>query len=65
MILFSKNWRCVVRTIFLPFFLSLIREMISKRLAECIVLNQEYQKCFHKTKNKLKENPNERQFEFR
>ena len=41
------------------------REVISKRLAECVVLNQEYQKCFHKTKNKLKENPNERQFEFR
>ena len=41
------------------------RETLLKRLQECINLNQEYQSCFQKTKEKLKENPNERQFEFR
>ena len=43
----------------------IFRETVTKRLSECIHLNQEYQKCFHKTKNKLKENPSEKQFEFR
>jgi len=40
------------------------RVVLSDRLHECIKLNEEYQICFHKTKNKLKESPNERQFEF-
>ena len=42
-----------------------IREVLSGRLNECIRLNAEYQKCFHRTKQKLRESPNERQFEFR
>ena len=33
-------------------------------LKDCIKLNEEYQRCFHKTKNKLEEMPNERKFEF-
>ena len=41
------------------------REVLSGRLNECIRLNEEYQRCFHRTKQKLRENPNERQFEFR
>jgi len=41
------------------------REELSGRLKECIALNQEYQRCFHRTKMKLRENPKERQFEFR
>ena len=41
------------------------REVLSGRLNECIRLNEEYQRSFHRTKQKLRENPNERQFEFR
>uniref|UniRef100_A0A8C2DP94 Dynein, axonemal, heavy chain 5 like n=1 Tax=Cyprinus carpio TaxID=7962 RepID=A0A8C2DP94_CYPCA len=33
------------------------------RMKECIQLNQEYQQCFHRMKEKLQENPLERQFE--
>jgi len=40
------------------------REELLKRLDECINLNIEYQKQFQKTKEKLRETPNERQFEF-
>ncbi|XP_066028864.1 dynein axonemal heavy chain 5 isoform X2 [Pocillopora verrucosa] len=40
------------------------REVLSGRLNECIRLNEEYQRCFHRTKQKLRENPSERQFEF-
>lgn len=43
----------------------IFREVLSGRLNECIRLNEEYQRCFHRTKQKLRENPNERQFEFR
>ena len=34
------------------------------RLSDCIKLNEEYQRCFHKTKEKLEAMPNERRFEF-
>ncbi|XP_074644897.1 dynein axonemal heavy chain 5-like [Tubulanus polymorphus] len=34
------------------------------KLEDSIKLNKEYQRCFHKTKKKLEEIPNERQFEF-
>ncbi|XP_071801151.1 dynein axonemal heavy chain 5-like isoform X2 [Asterias amurensis] len=40
------------------------RSDLLKRLNDCIYLNDEYQKCFHKTKERLKETPEERQFEF-
>lgn len=40
------------------------REELSKRLKESVRLNEEYQRSFHRTKEKLKENPKERQFEF-
>ena len=46
-------------------FYSIFREVLSGRLNECIRLNEEYQRCFHRTKQKLRENPSERQFEFR
>jgi dynein heavy chain len=41
------------------------REVVLKRLNECTQLNEEYQKQFQRTKERLKENPNEKQFEFR
>ncbi|XP_046353935.2 dynein axonemal heavy chain 5-like isoform X1 [Haliotis rufescens] len=40
------------------------RLLLLQRLGECIKLNQEYQRHFHKTKARLHETPNERQFEF-
>ncbi|XP_053396215.1 dynein axonemal heavy chain 5-like isoform X3 [Mercenaria mercenaria] len=40
------------------------REVVLKRLNECTQLNEEYQKQFQRTKERLKENPNEKQFEF-
>ena len=49
----------------LPVYLSFHRATILERLAECMKLNEEYQRQFQKTKERLKANPNERQFEFR
>ncbi|XP_073486924.1 dynein axonemal heavy chain 5-like [Aquarana catesbeiana] len=40
------------------------REDLLKRIQECVYLNEQYQASFHKVKEKLKETPNERQFEF-
>ncbi|XP_071957073.1 dynein axonemal heavy chain 5-like [Antedon mediterranea] len=40
------------------------RPELLKRLNACIYLNEMYQQCFHKTKERLKETPEERQFEF-
>ncbi|XP_072018853.1 LOW QUALITY PROTEIN: dynein axonemal heavy chain 5-like [Amphiura filiformis] len=40
------------------------RAELLRRLNDCIFLNEEYQKSFHKTKEKLRETPEERQFEF-
>ena len=40
------------------------RPLLLQRLNECTQLNEEYQKQFQKTKEKLRLNPNERQFEF-
>ena len=37
---------------------------VTKRLRDCIRLNEEYQRCFHRTKEKLESMPNERKFEF-
>ena len=37
---------------------------VTKKLNDCIRLNEEYQRCFHKTKEKLETMPNERPFEF-
>ena len=39
-------------------------EAVIKKLNNCIKLNEEYQRCFHKTKQKLEDMPNERKFEF-
>ena len=41
------------------------REQLLTRISECRRLNEEYQRQFHKTRGKLRENPNGRQFEFR
>ena len=41
------------------------RVVVLQRLNECTQLNEEYQKQFQRTKEKLKANPNEKQFEFR
>ena len=41
------------------------RTVLMKRLRDCMMLNHEYQKCFQRTKERLRENPEERQFEFR
>ena len=35
-----------------------------KKLKDCIKLNQEYQNCFQKTKEKLAQMPDERPFDF-
>ncbi|XP_068092796.1 dynein axonemal heavy chain 5-like isoform X3 [Hyperolius riggenbachi] len=40
------------------------REELLKRIRECVYLNEQYQASFHKVKERLKETPNERQFEF-
>uniref|UniRef100_A0A4W3HHM2 Dynein, axonemal, heavy chain 5 n=1 Tax=Callorhinchus milii TaxID=7868 RepID=A0A4W3HHM2_CALMI len=40
------------------------QEVMVKKLKAAIRLNQEYQRCFHKTKQKLEQNPAERQFDF-
>ncbi|XP_078395203.1 dynein axonemal heavy chain 5 [Cetorhinus maximus] len=40
------------------------QEMVVKKLKSAVELNQEYQHCFHKTKQKLEQNPAERQFDF-
>lgn len=37
---------------------------VIKKIKDCIRLNEEYQKAFHKTKEKLESMPNERKFEF-
>ncbi|CAB1334214.1 unnamed protein product [Coregonus sp. 'balchen'] len=38
--------------------------VVAEKLKAAIHLNQEYQKCFHKTKEKLEQSPSERQFDF-
>ncbi|KAE8597580.1 hypothetical protein XENTR_v10016521 [Xenopus tropicalis] len=40
------------------------RQELIRRIKECVFLNEQYQNSFHKVKEKLKETPNERQFEF-
>ncbi|ELU05307.1 hypothetical protein CAPTEDRAFT_162628 [Capitella teleta] len=40
------------------------RAVLLNRINEAINLNKEYQRQFHKTKERLRLNPNERQFEF-
>ncbi|XP_077866685.1 dynein axonemal heavy chain 5-like [Saccoglossus kowalevskii] len=40
------------------------RNELIEKLRACIRLNQEYQRCFQKTKQKLENMPNERQFDF-
>ncbi len=49
----------------MPYCRVTFRLLLLQRIQDCINLNREYQKCFQKTKDKLKENPQERQFEFR
>uniref|UniRef100_A0AAQ5ZR96 AAA+ ATPase domain-containing protein n=1 Tax=Amphiprion ocellaris TaxID=80972 RepID=A0AAQ5ZR96_AMPOC len=40
------------------------QEGVAEKIKAAIHLNQEYQRCFHKTKKKLEETPSERQFDF-
>ena len=40
------------------------RQVVLQRLEECLHLNSEYQLCFQRTKEKLKEHPEERPFDF-
>ncbi|XP_077982678.1 dynein axonemal heavy chain 5-like [Glandiceps talaboti] len=40
------------------------RDEVIEKLQACIKLNQEYQRCFQKTKQKLETMPDERQFDF-
>ncbi|XP_036378537.1 dynein heavy chain 5, axonemal, partial [Megalops cyprinoides] len=40
------------------------RHELLKRITECSQLNHEYQLCFHRVREKLHENPNDKQFEF-
>ena len=41
------------------------RKELLQRLDDTILLNDEYQRSFQKNKEKLRETPDERQFEFR
>lgn len=38
--------------------------VVLQRIADCVHLNDEYQRCFQKTKEKLKDHPEEKQFDF-
>ncbi|XP_040833581.1 dynein heavy chain 5, axonemal [Ochotona curzoniae] len=40
------------------------QDVVVEKILSAIKLKQEYQHCFHKTKQKLKQNPTEKQFEF-
>ncbi|KAM5264417.1 dynein axonemal heavy chain 5 [Ctenodactylus gundi] len=40
------------------------QEVVMEKILSAIKLKEEYQCCFHKTKQKLKQNPSEKQFEF-
>uniref|UniRef100_A0A8C4MPB6 Dynein axonemal heavy chain 5 n=1 Tax=Equus asinus asinus TaxID=83772 RepID=A0A8C4MPB6_EQUAS len=40
------------------------QDAVVEKILSAIKLKQEYQHCFHKTKQKLKQDPNEKQFEF-
>ncbi|XP_056155233.1 dynein axonemal heavy chain 5 [Lampris incognitus] len=40
------------------------RPVLLQRISECCQLNREYQRCFHSVRDKLRENPEDRQFEF-
>ncbi|KAI9220476.1 dynein heavy chain and region D6 of dynein motor-domain-containing protein [Blastocladiella britannica] len=40
------------------------RSVLLRKLGEAIQLNEAYQSCFHDTKRKLQESPNEKQFDF-
>ncbi|XP_015212531.2 dynein axonemal heavy chain 5 isoform X1 [Lepisosteus oculatus] len=40
------------------------QEIMAEKLKAAVRLNEEYQHCFHKTKQKLEESPSERQFDF-
>lgn len=40
------------------------QEELIEKLKNCIRLNEEYQRCFQKTKQRLEQNSEERQFEF-
>ncbi|XP_041103970.1 dynein heavy chain 5, axonemal [Polyodon spathula] len=40
------------------------RSELLKKIQECIKLNKEYQQCFHHVREKLRENPSDKQFEF-
>ncbi|EPQ10653.1 Dynein heavy chain 5, axonemal [Myotis brandtii] len=40
------------------------QDVVVEKILSAIKLKQEYQLCFHKTKQKLKQDPNEKQFEF-
>ena len=57
------DFDCLLRQFHVFLFL-FYRPVLLQRLNECIQLNEEYQKQFQRTKEKLRENPNERQFEF-
>uniref|UniRef100_A0A3Q3BB94 Dynein, axonemal, heavy chain 5 n=1 Tax=Kryptolebias marmoratus TaxID=37003 RepID=A0A3Q3BB94_KRYMA len=40
------------------------QQVVADKIKAAIRLNQEYQRCFHKTKEKLEQRPSERQFDF-
>ena len=40
------------------------RDVALQRIHDCLHLNREYQACFRRTKDKLKESPSDRQFDF-
>jgi dynein heavy chain len=45
-------------------FWDLDRAVVLQRMSACIKLNEEYQKCYHRTKAKVEASPDERNFDF-
>ncbi|RKO94376.1 dynein heavy chain and region D6 of dynein motor-domain-containing protein [Blyttiomyces helicus] len=40
------------------------RQVLVMKLTDCVKLNEAYQRCFHETKKRLQESPQEKQFDF-
>ena len=61
----AYQWRLIVVDWFEKQKKIVFRTQMLARIRESQGLNKEYQEAFQRTKERLRENPNERQFEFR
>ncbi len=62
---YSKVKILIKKKIFFKEYLNYFRQDLINRIIESKKLNDEYQSYFHKTKGKLRESANERQWNFR